>query len=157
MNQLEEAKKKDVKKKEEKKEITLLDAKRAMNTSIAIARIKMTYAETRQAIMNMDEAALSANVLQSLQVWFGLVCVVLSCHVLCRQTVVAVVVVVRVSGGDGDVGGGWMALFLVLILVLGLEWRTRWFWQSSQNGVRNTASRKPTWCYIYIHGLGLGI
>lgn len=55
-------------KKEAPKEISLLDAKRAMNTSIAIARIKMTFAETRQAIMNMDEMALSSNVLQSLQV-----------------------------------------------------------------------------------------
>ncbi|CAN0494905.1 unnamed protein product, partial [Hapterophycus canaliculatus] len=66
--QLEEAKRKDVKKKEAPKEISLLDGKRAMNTSIAIARIKMTHAETRQAIMNMDETALSSNVLQSLQV-----------------------------------------------------------------------------------------
>ncbi|CAN0494486.1 unnamed protein product, partial [Ectocarpus sp. 8 AP-2014] len=61
-----EAKKKDVKK-EAPKEISLLDGKRAMNTSIAIARIKMTYAETRQAVMNMDETVLSSNVLQSLQ------------------------------------------------------------------------------------------
>ncbi|CAN0208007.1 unnamed protein product, partial [Ectocarpus fasciculatus] len=60
-------KKKDVKK-EAPKEISLLDGKRAMNTSIAIARIKMTYAETRQAVMNMDETVLSSNVLQSLQV-----------------------------------------------------------------------------------------
>lgn len=67
VNQLEEAKKKDVKK-EAPKEISLLDGKRAMNTSIAIARIKMTYAETRQAVMNMDETVLSSNVLQSLQV-----------------------------------------------------------------------------------------
>lgn len=76
--QLEEAKKKDVKK-EVPKEISLLDGKRAMNTSIAIARIKMSYAETRQAIMNMEETALSSNVLQSLQVcfvlsWFGFCC-----------------------------------------------------------------------------------
>lgn len=42
-----------------------------MNTSIAIARIKMAYAETRQAIMNMDESVLSSNVLQSLQVCAG--------------------------------------------------------------------------------------
>lgn len=55
-------------KKEAPKEICLLDGKRAMNTSIAIARIKMSYAETRQAIMNMEETALSSNVLQSLQV-----------------------------------------------------------------------------------------
>ncbi|CAM9888992.1 unnamed protein product, partial [Laminaria digitata] len=64
--QLEESKKKDLKK-EAPKEISLLDGKRAMNTSIAIARIKMSYAETRQAIMNMEETALSSNVLQSLQ------------------------------------------------------------------------------------------
>lgn len=57
-------------KKEVPKEISLLDAKRAMNTAIAIARIKMTFAETRQAIMNMDETALSSNVLQSLQARF---------------------------------------------------------------------------------------
>ncbi|CAN0560571.1 unnamed protein product, partial [Ectocarpus sp. 12 AP-2014] len=63
---LDEAKKKDVKK-EAPKEISLLDGKRAMNTSIAIARIKMSYAETRQAVMNMDETVLSSNVLQSLQ------------------------------------------------------------------------------------------
>ncbi|CAM9203099.1 unnamed protein product, partial [Ascophyllum nodosum] len=63
----EEAKKKDVKKKEGPKEISLLDAKRAMNTSIAIARIRRTHAETRQAIMDMDETALSSNVVQSLQ------------------------------------------------------------------------------------------
>ena len=69
VRQLEEAKKKDVKK-EAPKEICLLDGKRAMNTSIAIARIKMSYAETRQAIMNMEETALSSNVLQSLQVCF---------------------------------------------------------------------------------------
>lgn len=55
-------------KKEAPKEIALLDAKRAMNTSIAIARIKMSFADTRTAIMNMDETALSSNVLQSLQV-----------------------------------------------------------------------------------------
>lgn len=40
-----------------------------MNTSIAIARIKMTHADTRQAIMNMDETALDSNVVQSLKVW----------------------------------------------------------------------------------------
>lgn len=62
-----EEKKKEVKK-EAPKEISLLDGKRAMNTSIAIARIKMTFAETRQVIMNMDETALPSNVLQSLQV-----------------------------------------------------------------------------------------
>ncbi|CAN0381512.1 unnamed protein product [Ascophyllum nodosum] len=63
----EEAKKKDAKKKEGTKEISLLDVKRAMNTSIAIARIRMTHAETRQAIMGMDETALPSNVVQLLQ------------------------------------------------------------------------------------------
>lgn len=55
-------------KKEAPKEITLLDAKRSMNTAIAIARIKMTHDETRQAIMNIDETALSSSQVQSLQV-----------------------------------------------------------------------------------------
>ena len=67
-DQAEEAKKKDAKKKEGTKEISLLDVKRAMNTSIAIARIRMTHAETRQAIMGMDETALPSNVVQLLQV-----------------------------------------------------------------------------------------
>ncbi|CAN0458464.1 unnamed protein product, partial [Discosporangium mesarthrocarpum] len=62
----EEAKKKESTKKEVPKLIALLDSKRSMNTSIAIARIKMTHEETKVAIQNMDESKLSTNVLQSL-------------------------------------------------------------------------------------------
>ena len=99
VRQLEESKKKDVKK-EVPKEICLLDGKRAMNTSIAIARIKMSYAETRQAIMNMEETALSSNVLQSLQVclrsWFRFVIGAFGVRVLCAPVFACVRACVRV-------------------------------------------------------------
>jgi Formin Homology 2 Domain len=46
--------------------VSLLDSKRAMNTAIAIARVKMSYPEIRDVILTLREGCLTGEQLSQL-------------------------------------------------------------------------------------------